>query len=311
MLTVFPDYYKEFKCSGGACKHNCCIGWDIDVDADALAFYNSISGEMGARLRENISSGSEPHFILGKDERCPFLNRQNLCDIILHLGEEHLCSICTDHPRFRNELPGRIETGLGLCCEEAARLILGKETRTKLESSGDVEGEDEILALRDKAIAILQDRAKTIPQRMDDMLSLCSATLPEKNFGEWAEILLDLERLDNAWTRMLMLLRNEWQTADFSGFDLHMFTRQTEYEQLLVYFVYRHFANAPDLVEAAARAAFAALGYTILHALGALLWTKNKTFTLADQIELARLFSSEIEYSDENLYLLLAMFTKI
>lgn len=303
MRYIFPDYYADFRCIGGACRHNCCIGWEIDIDKDTAAYYRTVQGEMGARLRENISRDGEPHFVLGADERCPFLNADNLCDIIIHLGEEHLCGICNDHPRFKNELPDRVEIGVGMACEEAARLILGKVPPTVL--VGGEKSKDEIIALRDRVIALLQNRKKSIPNRVCGMLSLCGAALPDYTLGEWAEIFLDLERLDEKWTELLEDLRDGWKKIDFDGFAEHMSARQTEYEQFLVYLIYRHFANAPDFDEAAARAAFAALGCTLLHALGALTWTKSGKFTFADQVELCRMFSSEIEYSDENVYALL------
>ncbi len=305
MELVFPDYYNEFQCINKACKHNCCIGWEIDIDPDTAAFYKTVSGELSCRMKEKINWCEQPHFILGEHDRCPFLNEENLCDIILTLGEEHLCGICSDHPRFRNELPGRVETGLGLCCEEAARLILTKQEPVQLEVTGEAEGEDEIINLRDAAIAMLQYREKPIYDRVDDMLFLCETSLPERTLGEWTEVFFTLERLDDAWTDQLVQLRNNWETADFDGFEQHMANRQTEYEQLLVYFIYRHFANAVDLFDAGDRAAFAALGYELLRAMGAVQWTLTGSFTVEDQIELARLFSSEIEYSDENLYILL------
>ena len=304
MLTVFPDYYKDFKCIKGECRHNCCIGWEIDIDADTAAFYKTVQGELGRRLKENISGDDEPHFILGENERCPFLNRENLCDLIIELGEDHLCCICADHPRFRNELPGRTEVGLGLCCEEAARLIIGKKEPVMLEYDDFSSTDDEIILLRDKVISVLQNRKKSILQRIDEMLWLCGASLPKKHMPEWIEKLFGLERLDEEWTRVLCDIKGGIKTADFSGFDSYMKDRQTEYEQLLVYLIYRHFANAPDKEEAAVRAAFAAFVYDFLHAAGAVIWTKNSSFDFSQQVELARLFSSEIEYSDENLYVL-------
>lgn len=304
MVTVFPDYYKEFQCIGGKCKHNCCIGWEIDVDPETLAFYRSVSGEFGTRLNTNISCEDPPHFILGEQERCPFLNKENLCDIILTLGEEHICEICSDHPRFQNELPGRIETGLGLCCEEAARLILSRHSPVVLECSGSDDTEDEIIALRDQVIALLQDRSISVPERMTNMLRLCSGGLPDKSIKDWAELLLSLERLDEAWTHLLMKLINQWDHMDIDGFNLYMVDRQTEYEQLLVYLVYRHLANAANPLDLSARANFAALGYQLIHALGAVFWSQHGHFSFQEQVELVRLFSSEIEYSDENLYIL-------
>ena len=84
-----------------------------------------------------------------------------------------------------------------------------------------------------------------------------------------------------------------------------MKNRQTEYEQLIVYFVYRHLINALSDIDMAARAAFAVLGYRIIYCLGALIYKKTGKFDFEDQIEIARLFSSEIEYSDENLDMIL------
>ncbi|MBQ4556932.1 MAG: flagellin lysine-N-methylase [Clostridia bacterium] len=299
MQHIFPDYYKDFKCIASRCKYNCCIGWEIDIDDDTAAFYKTVGGDIGKRLCENIANEGTEHFILGENERCPFLNKNNLCDIIIELGEEHICTICQKHPRFENELPGRVETGLGMACEEAARLILSKKTPTRLIGGG--ESDDEIINLRDEIIVALQNRCDDIDTRVCRMLDMCNTSLPQKN---WVEILLGLERLDEKWTEWLVSLRDA-KSIDFKGFDRYMADRQTEYEQLLVYLIYRYFANASNMYDAAARAAFAALGYKIIRALGALHFASEGEFTMADQVELCRLFSSEIEYSDENVYILL------
>ena len=102
MKVVVPSYYGKFKCIASACRHSCCVGWEIDVDEDTLEYYKSVGGRLGDRLRENISEEGCPHFVTGEDERCPFLNSDNLCDIICELGEESLCQICSDHPRYRS-----------------------------------------------------------------------------------------------------------------------------------------------------------------------------------------------------------------
>ena len=299
MITVFPDYYKDFSCIAEKCRHNCCIGWEIDIDEDTLAFYQSVDGEIGRRLQENISLTDTPHFILGHHDRCPFLNERNLCDLILTLGENRLCQICTDHPRFRNELPDRTEIGVGLCCEAAGRLILGRQAPAKLEGSEPTD--DEIILIRDEALALLQNRSLPITKRIGQMLSLCGASLGARTIPQWADLLLSLERLEEDWTSLLTLLKDRRTDVDDSGFDAHMKNRQTEYEQFLVYLVYRHLANAADEVDLAARAAFAALGYAVIYSLGAILWTRNGCFTFDDQVELARHFSAELEYSEENL----------
>ncbi len=299
--TVFPDYYKDFRCIKGGCKHNCCIGWEIDVDPDTLEKYKNVGGEFGERLSKNISLDGEAHFVLAEKERCPFLNRDNLCDIIINLGEDYLCQICDAHPRFKNELPDRVEVGLGLCCEAAARLILSKKEPVKF--LPEVDTDDEIILLRDGIISVLQDREISLEERIDGIFSLVGADKDGRSASEWAEVLLGLERLDENWTKLVLKLKDFG--GDTAEFDRFMLSRQTEYEQFLVYLIYRHFANAPDFDSAVARARFAVLGYEILRSLGAIIFSEKGDFTLSDQIELARLFSSEIEYSDENLYTIL------
>ena len=310
MLQVTPDYYKEFRCVGGSCGHNCCIGWEIDIDADTAAYYAdgeavaaAADGAFACRLRQHIDFAADPpHFILGAGERCPFLNAANLCDIYTQLGEEHLCTICAEHPRFHNELPGRVESGLGLCCEEAARLILGRRAPVAAEYAGEPECEDDIIALRDEVIARLQDRSLPVMQRLQNILQHCGAALPQKTAGEWAAFLRTLEQLEDAWQHSLVLLELPLSQAQLAAFDAHMADRQHEYEQFAVYLVWRHFANAPDEQEAAVRAAFAALGCTLLYRMGAALFARDGAFTFAQQTELARQFSAELEYCEENLY---------
>lgn len=305
MLQVVPDYYKEFACIASRCRHSCCIGWEIDVDEETLHAYDAVPGELGQRLRACIERDGQPHFALGRDGRCPFLDGENLCEIISWLGEEQLCQICADHPRFRCELPDRIETGLGLCCEAAGRLILSRREPMCLLCTGASETEDEIVALRDEAIALLQDRAKPIRQRAEELLTLCGGVPGSRTTGQWAEELLRLERLEEGWTPLLEELRDaEIDSADFDGY---MAERETEYEQLLVYLVYRHLAVASDELELAARAGFAVLGYRLLHDLGALQWRRQGSFSLDDQVELARRFSAELEYSEENLWAVLEL----
>ena len=301
MQHVFPNYYKKFKCINKKCRHNCCIGWEIDIDDDTLQHYDSVSGEIGERLSQNISRDGDPHFILSDGERCPFLNSENLCDIILSLSEESLCTICREHPRFHNDLPGRIESGLGLCCEEAARIIIGQSEPTELYIHGDFECDDEIIALRDRVIALLQERSISLPERIRNMLDLCSASLPKKTLSEWCDIFLSLENLDLKWTELLTSLKNEAQNLDFASFDLHMSERQSEYEQFAVYLIYRYFANSFDISEASVVALFTALCYTLVHALGALIFSQTKKFDFEDHTELLRMFSCEIEYSNENI----------
>ncbi|MBE6727761.1 MAG: hypothetical protein E7562_03835 [Ruminococcaceae bacterium] len=303
MNYIYPDYYKDFNCIKGECRHNCCIGWEIDIDDNTLEFYKTVSGDFGEKLKNNIAFKEQPHFILGEKERCPFLNKKNLCDIIIELGEEHLCEICADHPRFRNQLPDRTEIGLGLSCEAAARLIIGKKTPMIL--IGNIETTDTIILLRDKILKVLQDRNKNVLERLKEMLYICNTDFDFDSIYIFFDILLSLERLDEEWTKTLTTLKLGFKNADFDGFDCFMEMRQTEYEQLAVYMLYRHFSNAFDEQSIIEKARFTAFTVLLIRSIGAVIWSKTQSFNFDDMIEIIRLFSAEIEYSDENLYILL------
>jgi lysine-N-methylase len=302
MKQVYPDYYDRFACTASACAHTCCTGWEIDVDTAALARWREADGEFGERLKNSIAPGGEPHFILGAGERCPFLNSENLCDIILTLGEGGLCDICADHPRFRTFLSDRTETGLGLCCEEAGRLLFSHKDPVSLISRGGerlTREENALLTLRGRAMDAVQDRTRTIPQRIGAMLAVCGAEPDVRPVRYWAGFLLELERMDEKWTELLEGLPAG--DAAIQAFDAHMASRAHEYENLLWYLLFRHFMSALDDGDVVSKLRFAALGYGLIRALGAAELARTGSFDTPDMAELARLFSSEIEYSDENL----------
>lgn len=282
MREIFPSYYKKFRCIAGDCRHSCCVGWEIDVDEETLAGYRDLPDVL-----RHIDTSSKPaHFVLTEDERCPFLNACGLCEIILNHGEDRLCQICADHPRFRNFFDRHTEIGLGLCCEAAARLILEEAERVTLP---EIPSDDPFFADRARIFAILQNREVSVNERVREMMKFCGAVLPEKSPTEWAAFFRSLECLDPAREEILARVTDD-DTAFPEGLD-------TALEQLLVYFVYRHLAPAVEDGMFAARVAFAVLSARMVCAMAAVL----EMPPLDALVEAARLYSSEVEYSEENM----------
>lgn len=297
MKWIAPDYYSHFVCIAGACRHSCCAGWEIDVDAETREYYRTVPGEIGDRLRESIVDGEETAcFRLDARERCPFLNSDNLCDLILSLGEESLCQICADHPRFRNFFADRTEVGLGLCCEAAGRLILAQKEPVRLvelDDDGETDAPDpeelDLFALRDALTDVAQNRTLPIEARLEQILDR-SELNPDRTLAHWVEFLKGLERLDEAWTERLDALCAAPEAKPDAQWDV-------PFEQLLTYLIYRHVPGALEDGRLAERIAFCALMTGLLRALFAALPDRDAE----GLAELCRLFSSEIEYSDENI----------
>lgn len=286
MKLVAPNYYPLFQCKAGACRHSCCIGWEIDIDDASLARFSSVPGELGQRLQEKIDWENRC-FRLDEKERCPFLTDSGLCQLILSLGESSLCQICTDHPRFRNFLPGRTEIGLGLCCEAAAQLVLAQTEPMcllTLQDDGTSEEPSAFLTFRNRLFALAQDRTRSIDQRIQDIQAACGISLTV-DAPHWASLLLTLERLDPQWEVCLRRLLEPPRPAP--GWDIPL-------EQLLCYLMYRHLPGALEDGDVQGRVAYCCLMVQLLRHM------------LRDDLpELARMYSSEIEYSDENLDALL------
>lgn len=314
MKYVAPHFYKHFHCLAGQCLHTCCAEWEIDIDEKTHALYQSISGEFGTRLSDAIeTNGDSVYFRLDVSERCPFLNRENLCDIILTLGEEALCQICRDHPRFRNFFSDRTEIGLGLCCESAGKLLLGTTEKIRfvtlthesdtVEINPDKE-ESYFFECRQKIFVFLQDRTQHIESRLKAVLSFCDTTLPQNTPAQWAEIFLQLERLDDVWTQNLQ----ELQIAPKDVFQISL-PQETDifFEQLAVYFIYRHLAGALTDGLFSARAALSVLSVQIISYFCKLYFWHHNILPLATVTEFARLYSSEIEYSSKNTDTLLSI----
>ena len=123
MKLRVPHYYKDFVCIASKCKDNCCIGgWEIDIDDETANYYLNLEGEFGDILRASIGRTDEYCFKL-KDGKCPFLDNENLCEIYKNLGEDKMGVVCTQFPRFTEYYGSIKETGIGLACEEAERII--------------------------------------------------------------------------------------------------------------------------------------------------------------------------------------------
>lgn len=200
MKVCRPDFYKEFQCIGSECKDTCCALWEIEVDETSAERYALDRGPLEEDFKKYlVRKEDENYFRLTAEKRCPFLNENNLCRMILTMGEDYICDICREHPRFYHWFGDLTEVGLGLCCEEAGRLLfsgkepLGFEILSDEQEEGDQEElweEDYwiqlLLKARTSLIQMLQNRSLSLECRIQNLLG----------FADRAQPFLDEEDID-------------------------------------------------------------------------------------------------------------------
>ena len=314
MKLVAPSYYKNFKCIGGTCTDNCCIGWEIDVDEKTLAKYKSETGALGERLRSNISNDGAPHFVLN-GERCPFLNSDNLCDIIIERNEGYLCAICREHPRYYTVLGDTAFGGVGMCCEAAAKLILTCDSPTELDIL-DTEGESEecdgellkvVLGLRDEIYKNFGSRKQTIIYTLQKALRL----------AEKAQAKVDGEPINPCKTRDFedfLLINSVFEKMEFMTDELPVLLAKANQKisifkneivnkylhNILAYFLHRYLPKAAEDGDILGKMAIVFVSVLSLSRL----FCAEENLTLDRAVYISKLYYKEVEYNEDNIALI-------
>lgn len=362
MILRVPEYYDEFSCIASRCKDSCCAGWEIDIDDESYEYYRSVEGPFGDRLRESmfVAEDGGYRFKLKGPKRCAMLNDNNLCDLYTALGEEALCEVCTEYPRF-SLVYGQVEQkALSLSCEEVGRILFGRtepEQLIDIELPGDCEDDEEdpqyvafMEWVQKEAVAILQNRELSITERTREFLAWCDRVQTIINYSqakddlsileawknqdadreirEWEqkniegkekparnlsyedfcdrfEIFLDMEELDEEWINTKAEFEQIYHEDTYEKLLLAYLNSkdysELGYEHLLVYFVYRYLMNAVYDYDILSYAKMIVVATLVVRDMDAARFQRNGgSFTMFDRIDVARIFSKEVEHSEGN-----------
>lgn len=328
MKYVKPYFYDNFKCKGGKCSDTCCIGWEIDIDRETYELYKNIESPFGKRLKENTTfDGDTASFKLLKGDVCPFFNKDGLCDIYINLGEEYLCEICSQHPRFYNFLGDRTEAGLGLCCEEACRLLIKSNKKLTFITVEDSEDcfentpvENMLLKARNNIFNIIYSREKSIKDRIFEIFKyslkaqkeIFSDNINVKGYSkktltniinDTVKLMLQTEPVNEKWTEYIKEIERALPRILPSlkrfSFD------DTVYEQLFSYLIYRYFLQSLDSKDLLSVVKFCVINLVFLYVSDVYTFLKKENITLDDRISNIKRWSKQIEYSQENIDLII------
>ena len=284
MNLLAPKYYLDFSCIADKCKHSCCIGWEIDVDEQTMNKYSSMKGEYSENIRNSIEMGDAPHFKLAENDRCPHLNEKGLCKIILNCGENCLCEICREHPRFYNFTNAGKEVGLGMSCEAACNLIL----------SSDNFDEFVVISEDEKPIEITEFDATEERNKIYQILRKDNLTLGEKIqlISNYYDICIDDEEIRKSLENLEYLDSTHKELfSKLTTSNTNNKTIEQELTRALAYFIYRHCSEAGDYEEFFLSLNLALICTRLISSLA----------TKENIREIARIVSEEIEYSEDNI----------
>ncbi len=316
MILRMPAYCREFKCIADKCSDSCCIGWEIDIDEKTADFYKNAGGKLGEKLRASIRDEEGCSFIL-ENERCPFLDENNLCEIILNMGEDKLSQICTDHPRYYEWFYDVKEGGIGMCCEEAARIILEKgdeegywDREISDESCDEYDDElyDCLYEAREKLFSYLRDGNVSVASAVSGILAFSEELQDKLDNGDYTvseiennsviigkpdcnamlDIFGSLEPIDEKWKPYVDALK----TKSYNG----LLSENEKYlKNVLAYFLWRYFMKGVFDGEILSKVKLAVISAAMLSVMFGEERDEKK------KIILAKNYSKEIEYSEENL----------
>ena len=307
MKLIKPDYFDTFRCIAGACPDSCCKEWDVAVDPEKSAFYRSLPGPLGDKLRQVLYEEDGDTYMAIENRRCPMWRADGLCRIQAELGEFALCKTCREFPRLTHDYGDFVEIGLELSCPEAARIILSNPAPSFV--SSDVPGGEEpeydteameiLLRTRECIRQILVDDSHSVPETL--ALALMYGYQAQAELDGAAESPFDAEAaLAEArqfaasadsesmlnFFRNLEILTDLWKVqldAPSSGL------WSNEYRTLARYFVNRYWLQAVSDYDLVSRVKLAVISCLLIRTLG------------GDLLTTAQLYSKEIENSIENI----------
>lgn len=189
---LVADYFDDFKCKCGECRHSCCGGWRIAVGEEE--YYRMIGMECSEALHAKIEAAfvrpkfptRERYMLMEADwtGRCRMLGEDGLCMLQKECGEDAITEVCRVYPRSLKSENGRNNACCSASCEAVVERLLRKEplrfrTESEEQMSHGKPVRPEITEQKDvdinelfaEVIEILQNRSMSLAERIGRIAS--------------------------------------------------------------------------------------------------------------------------------------------
>lgn len=126
MNYLTPDLYRDFQCIAGACPNTCCVGWQIIIDKETGAQMKEKEALLGIPAKDWLYDEDDITYVRLNDRRCPMLNENNLCRVVLKLGDSYLSQTCRQYPRMFTQYGGVVEAYLNMSCPQVISSLMDR-----------------------------------------------------------------------------------------------------------------------------------------------------------------------------------------
>lgn len=193
---LVPDYFEDFHCKCGQCRHNCCDGWAVTFSRDDYFRLLSVpcSPELRRKLDVSLHVMNQPsperyaQLLPNWEGHCPLQREDGLCGLQTECGEDGISSTCRYYPRGFRTLDDN-QCACSASCEQVVELLMARKApltfhwralslaipvspRVALEEA------EYTRMLRQDMIAMLQERNVSMGQRL---MGIYAALCAEEN----------------------------------------------------------------------------------------------------------------------------------
>lgn len=185
-LWLETDYFQDFHCKCGNCRHSCCKGWQIDIsEKDYFRLIGlDCSENLHHRLECAFAQPEQPTeecfrvIVPNWLGECPMQNEDGLCALHKECGAEALPQVCNYYPRSMKQV-GNVR--LACCsgsCEAVVELLL---QRDQLHLTTYTTSDTPVLSVHEhpgfpdlciRCVDMLQDRTSSLSDRIDSIAGM-------------------------------------------------------------------------------------------------------------------------------------------
>ncbi|NLO64650.1 MAG: hypothetical protein GX095_05370 [Clostridiales bacterium] len=206
-----PDYYTDFACKRGECRHTCCCGWGVSLSMSE--YFRLLGLNCSKKLRKKLDVSfyiaENPHpqryavFKKTGEGDCPLRQKDGLCGLHKECGEEVLPGICRYYPRAPRG-GYAFECSCSGSCEKVIELLMARKDKIGLKEVtltfdlstvppliSDENTREIYKKTRIDCLSIIQDRDYPLPVRIrrigEYLKSLGGGPAPDESGRDFAK----------------------------------------------------------------------------------------------------------------------------